>query len=210
MHTTFISVESLRRPTHSTDPHETLRRQVLFLLQKITQHNLQQHLPTATPTELIQHHILLLLDHATPAMPASEVASQLRISHSVFESALHQLRHEGYLLIDPVGSSIGLTLTVAGCTLVKRYASWTHLMQRFIKIASENALNDLQAAVVTILRARQHTIPLEHMCVTCSYFIPFHFPHDPVQPHYCLFLETPMRDTSLRHHCSEYRVPASQ
>ena len=206
----LITIDAIRSAASRRSPsHHTLRQHLIVLVRKIAQFNLNEVNPSLTPIELLSRHMLLTLHQADHPLTSSELIEELHVSATAVEAALDRLRADQTIIpYTPTTSSQipAVEITLEGRVRAHALTSGTDLLIRFVAHASPDALLDLQHSLLACLTRRRHAIPIEAMCVTCTHFVPFHYPDDPVQPHHCLLVNHPLLETSLRTTCPEHQI----
>jgi hypothetical protein len=130
--------------------------------------------------------------------------NQLHVSGTALHASLDALQEEQAIIIHIPTQSPQIhrvEITLEGRIRAQPLSSWTDLLIRFVDHATPTALNELHHGLLASLSRRRNTIDISALCLTCRYFAPFRYPHDPIQPHHCHLIEEPMLDRQLRTSC---------
>jgi DNA-binding MarR family transcriptional regulator len=157
-----------------------------------------------TPT---QAQILSLLAARGPARVGT-VAAETGVTQPTASDAIAALRRKGYVerRRDPQdGRAARLHLTEVGRRAAVAEALWPDALSAAIDdldAAEQAALLRVLSKMIRSLQVRR-AIPLQRMCVTCSYFRPYAHA-DAALPHHCAFVDAAFGDAALRLDCSDH------
>lgn len=204
---TIQSVSSTNSPQCRS--HYALRQYLIVLLRKINHFNLNAAHPSLTAIQLLSVQILLVLHHADHTPTFDDLMNQLHVSGTALHASLDDLQHEQAIILHRLAKSTQIhriEITLEGRIRAQPLSSWTDLLIRFVDHATPTVLNELHHGLLASLSRRRNTIDISALCLTCRYFTPFRYPHDPIQPHHCHLIEKPMLDRQLRTSCQEQPI----
>ena len=164
-----------------------------------------------TPT---QAQVLALLRGRRQGLSLSAVAEALSVTAPTASDAVASLVAKG-LLSKSRGAdrrAVVLTPTPEGLALADRAAEWPDFVARAVETLAPDEQGAFLRGLIKVIRAMQDAgdIPVQRMCVTCRHFRPYRH-DDPVNPHYCAYVDAPFGDRHLRLDCGEQEeAPAEE
>lgn len=152
-----------------------------------------------------------LLRDAPGGMGLRALARLLGVSPPTVSEAVNTLVGK-HLVIKAPGAdkrSINLVLTQAGEALADQTREWPGFLADAVDTLDPVEQAALLRPLVKVVRALQQAddVPLQRMCVTCTYFRP-NVHGDAANPHHCAYVDAPFGDRHLRLACPEH-APAS-
>ncbi|WP_343612051.1 MarR family transcriptional regulator [Novosphingobium sp.] len=157
-----------------------------------------------TPT---QGHALDLLREAPDGLSLGEIAQHLGVSPPTASDTMKALVTKGLVSKQPGAAkrSIRLTLTPQGAALAERTRNWPDFLSDAVETLDPAEQAALLGSLIKLIRAMQMKgdIPVQAMCVTCSYFRA-NMHDDPQAPHHCALVNAPFTDHHLRLACPEH------
>lgn len=164
------------------------------------------------PTQLA---ILTLLDAHRPGMAVREIAVQLGVSQPTATDSINALQRKGLLLKRPNeadGRSVTIEATSQGLGLLETNIRGG-LAEQAVASLTLVQQQDLLLSLIEMIRHLQEAdaIPVQRMCVTCKFFVPF--AHDGRhRPHHCKLVDAAFGQRELRVDCREHELadPASR
>lgn len=105
-----------------------------------------------------------------------------------------------------------LKLTRQGEVAARVAGQWPDFLLHAVRDldpAEQRAFLHILIKVIRRLQSDGSIVP-QRLCVTCDHFQPNAHPQDPVGPHHCAFVNTPLADTDLRLDCGDHRPTAPE
>ena len=140
---------------------------------------------------------------------AADLASMLGISQASLSDTVSALVKKGLVDRSPDpddGRARQVAVTDKGHALAMQMPEAPEALQAAILDLSEAERGALLRSLMLIIRSLQQAraIPVQRMCVTCSYFRP-HVHGDVAQPHHCAFVDAAFGDAALRLDCADHQ-----
>lgn len=159
------------------------------------------------PTQLA---ILELLEGRTAGLSVKEIAFHLGVSQPTATDSIGALERKGYVEKHAAdGDRRGVKVVIAGPGLAAFHADDTagNMAEQAAGALTENEQTELLSLVVKMIRhlQEQDAIPIQRMCVTCRYFMPFAH-QDEDRPHHCAFVDAAFGQRDIRIDCRDHEI----
>lgn len=164
------------------------------------------------PTQL---SILDLLEGRKDGLGVKEIAAHLGVSQPTATDSINALERKGFVVKRPIAGdrrAVAVGLTDEGRALLGPAALEGATGEAVAALDGEEQ-ERLLLTLVKLIREFQKTdaIPVQRMCTTCKYFVPFAHRGE-AQPHHCNFVDAAFGQRDIRIDCRDHQTadPASR
>lgn len=163
-----------------------------------------------------QLSILQLLEGRKNGLGVKDIAFHLGVSQPTATDSIAALERKGYVekkAIETDKRSLKVALTTAGLSALRAGDTLDGAADRATEELTEHEKEELLLVLVKMIRSLQErdAIPIQRMCTSCRYFMPF-VHADAVRPHHCNFVDAAFGQRDLRIDCRDHETadPASR
>lgn len=159
-----------------------------------------------TPT---QSQVLTSIDASSEGwLSVTEIARQLAVTQPTASDAIATLERKRLVVrarSDDDARVVRVKLTAVGRRRARENAEWPDAFLSAIGELDPAEQGVFLKGLMKMIRSLQESgkIPTARMCATCTYFRPYVHPGAQT-PHYCAYVDAPLRDTELRLDCCEH------
>jgi DNA-binding MarR family transcriptional regulator len=161
-----------------------------------------------TPTQLAI--LEYLRTKSEKPLGVKEIAAHLSVSQPTTTDSINALERKGYI-VKSSGTgdrrAVVIRFTALGRTVLEiTRAKKTHVEQAIQRIPCEEQEQALVVIIKTIKFLQDAgAIPIQAMCATCKYFLPFQHGGSST-PHHCALMNLPFGPSNMRVDCREHEL----
>lgn len=158
------------------------------------------------PTQLA---ILGLLEgRGENGLGVKEIAAHLGVSQPTATDSINALERKGCVAKQPGVAdkrAVHVAVTAGGLAILRQANRKESLAEQAVAALADGEREDLLLTLIKMIRHLQQTgaIPLQRMCVSCRYFVPFAHADD-ARPHHCKFVDAAFGQRELRIDCRDH------
>jgi DNA-binding MarR family transcriptional regulator len=157
--------------------------------------------------------LTFLAGRAEVGLRVKEIAAHLGVSQPTATDSIVALERKGFVGKAPDtkdARAVAVRVTNEGMTVVNTLGPTTSAIEIALANLSESEQTELLLLQIKLIRLLQLSgaIPVQRMCVTCSYFRPNAY-SDVRNPHHCAFVNAAFGDRDLRVDCHEHETAES-
>lgn len=158
------------------------------------------------PTQLA---ILGLLEgRGSDGLGVKEIAAHLGVSQPTATDSINALERKDCVAKQPGMTdkrAVRVALTAVGLAALSQANQEQSLVGRALAALGDGEREDLLLSLIKMIRHLQEAgaIPVQRMCVSCRYFMPFAHA-DAARPHHCEFVDAAFGQQELRVDCRDH------
>lgn len=159
------------------------------------------------PTQLF---ILELLKGRKDGLAVKAIAANLGVTQPTATDSIAALERKG-LVVKTAGAAdrrgVNVSITDDGHRVLATGSAGDSTAEAAVDALAQHEQEDLLLTLIKMIRQLQEAraIPIQRMCTTCRYFVPFRHP-DAAQPHHCNFVDAAFGQQDIRIECREHET----